>query len=224
MKPRPLTQKLNEFLADGLAHVIFDAINTHKLNDHGSALSLEPDSKIPMINSNGISASEYIALLDNNSYSTVFNDGAISIIQAKFKNQKLHSHRYIFIPCPLDQQFISNRPNDIPLSDWVKEVINTEGITSLKSTGYIRFDCVRDLQKTKDPHPVSHMTFSSGDCRVPVHSPLSISAFFNFLFDNFYRRHRYLWLKHSSFLNCEGTEDTITLEEQMIHHIHCMRD
>lgn len=222
MKPRPLTEKFNEFLTEGLAKNLFEAISIHKLQDFGNIQSLSPMSDIPMISSNGITALEYLKLLDENCYSAVFSDGSIVIVQTKFIDSKLDSHRYIYVPCPIDQEHISIRPADIPLADWIREVIDAEGLSSFKSTGYVRFDCVRGLVNTKDPHPVSHMTFSSGDCRVPVHSPLSISAFFNFLFDNFYRTNREFWLNYSSFLDCDGTEDTITSQEQMLHHIYCL--
>jgi hypothetical protein len=53
-----------------------------------------------------------------------------------------------------------------------------------------------------------------------VRGPLSIADFLNFVFDNFYRQHRPIWLDYSSHMTCLGTEATITLAEQQLHHVH----
>jgi len=221
MKPIPLTKKLNEFLSEGLANDVFEAVNFHTLRDLGSVQKLGPDIDFPMMASGGVSAEEYVKVLEDNNYSAVFKDGSIIVIQVSFEGVRLHSHRYIYLPCPIDQQYISIRSPDIPLADWVRGVVDIEGTESVKSAGYIRFDCVRDLPPTDEPHPVSHMTFASGDCRVPVYRPLSISEFLNFVFDNFYRQSRNLWLDFAPHLNCDGTEETITIAEQGLHHIYC---
>lgn len=219
MRPIPLAKKLNDFLGEGLSSEIFEAVNFHKVEERRNGASLAPNIEIPMIGSNGVTADEYLLLLDNNAYSAVFKDGAIIIIQASFENDNLKSHRYIYLPCPIRQDYISVRSFNDPLSDWVRDIVEVEGVSSMTSRGYVRFDYIKLPDDPIDPHPVSHMTFGSGDCRVPVHSPLSISAFLNFIFDNFYRQHRRTWLEYSSHLTCYGIEETITREEQLLHHL-----
>lgn len=221
MRPRPLCDKLNEFLTAGLASDIFLAIQTHLLKVDGRKQLLDPAVAPGMVSAGGISVDEFLSILDENRYSAVFTDGALLLIQCTFVDERLDTHRYSYIPCPVDPQLLQLRPDEVTLADWLRDSVFTEGVSVFRSTGTYRFDCVR-LAPSRDqsPHPISHFTFGSSDCRVPVRSPLSIADFLNFVFDNFYREHRRVWLDYSSYLTCTGTDMTITVEEQQLHHLH----
>jgi hypothetical protein len=115
------------------------------------------------------------------------------------------------------------RPEEITFADWLRDSIFGEGIGVFRSFGTYRFDCVRTPpERSTAPHPVSHFTFGSAECRLPLRGPMSVADFLNFLFDNFYRRYRRFWLNYAPHLDCEGTDSTITWEEQQLHHIQWM--
>jgi hypothetical protein len=221
MRPRSLCDKLNEFLVTGLADDVFLAIQYHLLDGNERRQSLGPPSPPGMVSAGGISMDEFLTILDENRYTAVFTDGALLMIQCTFINGELETHRYSYIPCPVDQSLVPFRPEEMPLADWLRDSVLAEGVAAFRSTGTYRFDCTR-VKPTRDdnPHPVSHLTFGSPDCRIPVRGPLSIADFLNFVFDNFYRQHRSTWLNYSSYLRCHGTDATITADEQQFHHLH----
>ena len=221
MRPRPLCDKLNEFLTTGLANEVFLAIQPHLLEDSGRRQSLGPVTAPGMVSAGGISITEFLEILDQNCYSAVFADGALLVMQCTFINDQIDTHRYSYIPCPVDSTLLSLRPEEITLADWLRDSVLADGIDVFRSTGTYRFDCIRVVpSRDTSPHPVSHLTFASSDCRVPVRGPLSIADFLNFVFDNFYRQHRLIWLDYSSHLTCMGTDATITREEQQLHHLN----
>ena len=221
MRPRPLCDKLNEFLVAGLANDIFLATETHLLEVNGRRQFLSPKAAPGMVSPGGISITEFLNILDENRYSAVFTDGALLIIQCTFVDDQLDNHRYSYIPCPVDQSLLLVRPDEISLADWLRDSVLAEGVGVFRSTGTYRFDCTRiKPPRGTSPHPISHLTFASSDCRMPVRGPLSITDFLNFVFDNFYRQHRPNWLDYSSHLTCSGTLSTITLDEQQLHHVH----
>jgi len=221
MRPRALCDRLNQFLVTGLTNEVFLAVQHHILDGPPRRQTLSPVSAPGMISPAGISANEFLGILDENRYSAVFADGALVIIECAFADDHLESHRYSYIPCPVDSALLLLRPEEITIADWLRDVVLAEGIGVFRSVGTYRFDCTRIVPLTRtNPHPLSHLTFASADCRVPVKGPLSIADFMNFIFDNFYRHHRRLWLDYSSHLTCIGTEPTITWEEQQLHHLH----
>lgn len=220
MKPRELCTKINEFLEQGFAEGVFLAIQTHLLDHTTIGETLTPPNAIGMLSDRGVSLDEYVALLEGNRYSAVCDDYALLTIECTFIRGKLESHRYGYIPCPFDQELMSLRPEDVTMADWIKESVLPIGNSAFRSVGTYRFDCVRKPPKKSDaPHPVSHLTFASPDCRIPIRSPLSLSSFFDFLFDNFYRHHANFWRKYSPFMNCVGTDDTISADELVRHHL-----
>jgi hypothetical protein len=121
MRPRPLCNKLNEFLTAGLEKEIFLAIQPHLLDGDGGRQSLGPQAAPGMISAGGISIDEFLAILDENRYSAVFPDGALLIIQCTFSNDELDSHRYSYIPCPVDPSSLLSRPDEITLADWLRD-------------------------------------------------------------------------------------------------------
>ncbi len=221
MKPTQICEVLNRFLLDGFASDIFQAYQTHKIDVHGDRIKLVPVEDLGMISSGGISVGEYIDILDRGAYSAVFMDGSIIYIQATFNGHSIDSHRYFFIPCPFYEKATMSKPSHFTLADWLRDSVELEGVEAFRSVGTYRFDCVRELPKdTSVPHPISHMTFGSADCRIPVKGPLSISYFMHFIFDNFFRPQRPFWLGYSSYLNSGDTEITITNLEIQQHHLN----
>lgn len=221
MKPKQLCEVLNRFLVDGLAEDIFDNVQHHNLETRNGKSFLAPVKQIGMLSNGGISVVEYAELLDNGAYSAVFMDGSIISIETTFRDGNVESHRYFFIPSPFDQKMLMSRSAHIPLADWIKDSIELEGVEKFRSVGTFRFDCVRLHEgPLQAPHPVSHMTFGSVDCRIPVKGPLSIAYFLHFVFDNFYRPYRAFWLNYSSHLTSSKTEITITEEELLQHHLN----
>lgn len=220
MKPRELCSKLNECFEHGMGEGVFMAIQPHLLRETSSGETLSPPNPIGMLSDCGISLPEYVLLLEEDRYSAVFDDYALLTVECAFVRGKLETHRYGYIPCPLDKTLMYLRPEDVPISDWIKESVLAEGYGVFRSAGTYRFDCVRTApKKTADPHPVSHLTFGSPNCRLPVRAPLSPSNFLHFLFDNFYDHHSAFWAKYAPFLGCGGVDDTISTDELVRHHI-----
>ena len=220
MRPRGLCDKLNQVLDEGLAGEVFLAVQHHSLTGPPSLQTLGPRMPIGMVSPGGIGAEEFIQLLETGRYSAVFADAAIMTLECTFNRERLEAHRYTFIPCPFDPELISMRPEVIPIADWLRESVLPCGASVTRSVGTFRFDCVRTQPRlARDPHPVSHLTFGSAECRLPVRGPLSPTDFLNFIFDNFYRAHRRFWLDHAPYLTCAGVEPTITWEEEQLHHI-----
>lgn len=218
MRPRSLCNKLNEFFAEGLEEGVFLAVQTHLIEVVSATRELlGPAEKIGMLSDYGVSVPEYIGLLDANRYSAVFDDLAILTIECRFETDRVHSHRYSYIPCPVRLEFTVGSEL-LSTADWVRSLVEAGGVASFKSVGTYRFDF--DPTPTKHKyHPVSHFTFAAPSCRLPVRSPLSIAGLLDFLFDNFYRRHADFWNSYAPHLNFQGVEDTITAEEMLLHHL-----
>ncbi len=164
-----------------------------------------------MLTNGGVTAHEYVKLLEDGAYSLVFADGAVAYIECTFEGNSLHSYRFFYIPSPFEGNHTVGLPGDIPLADWLRMILEDQGVQCLKSVGALRFDCVRGLPtNVNQPHPVSHLTMMTGDCRIPIRGPVQISTFFHFIFDNFQRSARPLWLQFSSYLAFDHSEVTIT--------------
>jgi hypothetical protein len=221
MRPRALCNKLNELFERGLGEGVFLAIQPHLLTQHRRFETLEPAVALGMLSDFGVSISEYLDLLENNRYSAVFSDYAVVTIQCTFASERLRTHRYSYVPCPVRPELMADRSAEEALADWIRSGIAAAGIESFRSVGTYRFDFVDvTTRQDTDPHPVSHFTFASPNCRLPVRSPMGISQLFHFLFDNFYRRYRRFWQEFAPFLSCFGIEDTITADEQLLHHLN----
>lgn len=220
MKPGLLARNIDEFLADGFAEDIFLAIQGHVAKEAGGKWELGPYFYSGMISEGGISIEDYIRILDSNSYSAVFFDGSVIILQARFDEQNISSHRYFYIPCPVDRNAVIGRPPDVMLSDWLKEYLDEEGIAGFRSVGTYRFDFIELEEPPKEPHPISHLTFASPGCRIPVKSPLSPSLFIDFVFYNFYFSIWGFYKKYRDQLICLGLDESISAEERERLHLH----
>lgn len=211
---------LNRFLIYGFEKGIFQAIQVHILKEYRAGVVFSPPTGMGMIENGGISPDEYLCILEEGRYSAVFDDGAIIYLECKFEGERLVDHRYFFIPCPFATETITSKPDHFALADWLKDSLELEPRNCVRSKGVFRFDCVRAPTQGAEPHPISHLTFAAGGCRIPIRGPLQISSYFNFIFDNFYRDYRPLWLSFSSYLKFDESETTITGDEQMLHHLH----
>lgn len=220
MRPRELCSRINDFLVDGLAVGAFDAIQSHILEGPPASLRLTPVVAPGMISPGGVSVPEFISLLEDNAYSAVFHDGALIVLQCIFKGDDLYSHRYTYIPCPVSRAILSQRREEDGLAEWLRDAVEVDP-TIFRSLGTYRFDCVRvAVADGAGPHPVSHFTFGSPECRLPVRAPMSPAGFFDFLIENFYRSLRRLWRPYAPHLQCYGAQDTITSEERRLYHFN----
>jgi len=221
MNPHSACSILNRLFFHGVGEGHFYAAQTHSVSETGNVRKLKPSASIGMLTNGGVTAAEYVKILEDGAYSVVFQDGAIAYIECTFHGNTLDSYRFFYIPSPFDTEHIVELPSDIPLADWLRMVLEDRGALCLKSVGALRFDCVRGLPAdVHEPHPVSHLTMITGDCRIPIRGPLQISAFLHFIFDNFQRSARPCWLQFSSYLAFDTSEVTITPEESAVFHIN----
>lgn len=220
MNEGAIVKILNNFLFFGYGKGIFEAVEPHRITDRDGVIQLSSQFEVGMIENGGVRIDEYLRLLEENRYSAVFDNGDIIGIQCRFEEGGILGHRYIYLPCPFSDKTVTSKPKKASLSEWLRDRAELEPRETFRSRGSFRFDCDRDPPKRGDPHPISHFTFSSGHCRMPVRGPLQISAFLNFVFDNFYRDYRPVWLSFSSHLKLKEDEITITQEEANLHHFN----
>ena len=211
---------MNEFLIDGFGAGAFLAFQTHLLQGPELKQDFGPAVLHNMISPGGVGIAEFISILDDGAYSAVFHDGAVVILQCRFAGDALSAHRYSYIPCPVDQNIINGRPDEVELADWLRDLMADPSSDAFRSRGTYRFDFVLNATVNQDdPHPISHLTFGSPACRMPVRAPLSPGNFFDILFQNFYRPYLPLWEPISPHLRCNGIDDTITAAELITHHL-----
>lgn len=212
---------LNRFFFRGLEEGVFNAVQTHVVIEEAGYASFHPVSTIGMLSNGGITCAEYLSLLEDGTYSGVFSDGSIIYMECRYVRNSLFEHRYFFVPCPFLEETLLGRPDHIPLGDWLRDSMELEGASCLKSVGAMRFDCVREPPvELENPHPVSHLTFGSGDCRLPLRGPLPVSSFLHFIFDNYFRPLRFFWLDFAPYIQLDDTEVTITAAEMSRHHLN----
>jgi len=212
---------INRFFFHGLAEGYFYAAQTHSVSESGAIQRLKPPVSIGMITNGAITADEYVKILEEGAYSVVFLDGAIVYIECTFNDSVLDNYRFFYIPSPFDAAHTLELPHELPMADWLRMVLEDQGAQCLKSVGALRFDCVRGLNANVDePHPVSHLTMITGDCRIPIRGPVQINTFLHFIFDNFQRSARPWWLQFSSYLTFDASEVTITTSESSVLHIN----
>ena len=220
MRPRPLCTKLNEMLTSGLELGVFSAIQTHVVTGPLGRETLGPTTDIGMVSDFGVSLPEFVRLLEKQQFSAVFDDYSILMIECSFSADRIRRHRYSYIPCPVEPRLIVDRPQLIPIDEWISDRVSTAQSSPFRSMGTYRFDFDMALAESLvEGHPASHLTFASPSCRMPVCSPMSISHFLNFIFDNFQRPAARFWSDYAPFLTSTGIESTITEQEQLLHHI-----
>lgn len=220
-RPVDICNNINRFFYQCLEDGVIEAFQNHKTDYSSTNQFFGPVTSIKMISSNGVTFKEYISILDENSYSAVFSDASIISIQCVFEQNIIKAHRYMYIPCPVGVKLLKNRRSDIPLADWLRCADSNDLPSTYHSSGYMRFDYSTDIPKNNDdPHPISHLTFGSPTCRIPVKAPLSPSGFLEFIFENFYRYYQKKWRRFEPHLRCRELDDTISTSEAAKHHFN----
>jgi hypothetical protein len=177
------------------------------------------------------SISEYRAFLTGNHFSFLLNEGSLVQISFDFRHDKMLAHRYCFYPCPLmlaPQSYMNiDELSDLlelelirqvqalqPNPDVDDEISNgTGGLLRLRSP--IRFDFESETRVAKEPE--SHLHLSSSGARVPVHAPVSLAHFIQFVLRHFYPGFvsALEGVKFDQFNRC------ITESDEMELHINC---
>lgn len=208
MNPISAVTVLNSFLYEGYAQGIFRHVNTHLATQGASrTFSVAPAIEVGMIDTKNLSYDEYIRLISEERYSAILLDYSLLSIEWETKGTEIVRHRYMYIPCPVRSDVISERPVEIEIADYFSQLDRKLLGDYLISQGYLRFDYTKDIVLKDIHHPIAHMTTISSDCRVAMRSPLSVGDFFNFIFDNFYPSHASFWLDYQPHLRtlCEDT-------------------
>lgn len=226
MRPGPICDIFNRFLFRGLELKVFDAVQPHVVSGVAPSFSLRSAANIGMLTNGGVTPHEYLELIGSGRFSAVFFDGSILSVECRFNDETIWDHRYYYIPCPFVEEVVVSRTPHIPLWDWLSDSLILEGSNCLQSKGALRFDCVRDGVDAErgDPHPISHLTFASSECRIPVRGPLQLAAFLHFIFDNYYRDYRDVWLGFAPYLPNEEIAVTISEEESSRPHLNWLAD
>lgn len=124
------------------------------------------------------SVEQYFDDLYCRNYGMLLCNGGLIQVAYSLEKRKLVSHRYCYIPPPLN---FTNRKSILDFADKPnKESIINKQIF-LRSR--IRFDYNKGHED--DIHPESHFTFISDDCRIPVRGGLAVKQFIRFIFKNF---------------------------------------
>ncbi|MBW9335598.1 DUF2290 domain-containing protein [Herbaspirillum sp. RU 5E] len=224
MNPRSAVTVLNRFLYEGLASDLFLHVNSHVVRDHGHDLTtLAPSADIGMIATTGLTLTEYVSLLAEERYSAIFNDYSIFSVECTFNGTEITRHRYTYIPCPLSQALMAQRPTYMAIADYIEQVDSEKLRENFLSQGHVRFDFAKDEVDPEIFHPLSHLTLISSDCRIALRAPLSISDFLTFIFDNFHSHHSKDWLEYRPQLT-SACEDTIRDEETTRIHMFWMTE
>jgi hypothetical protein len=113
-------------------------------------------------------------------YNLKMIDGALILMQYRFVNEKLISHRLSFFPSPNLFSF-QNEP-ELYLEDEIYADIVDRRVVAAP----IRFDY--DISAAVEcTHPVSHMTLGQyKNCRIPVSAGVTPFVFLSFIIRNFY--------------------------------------
>lgn len=120
---------------------------------------------------------QFLHDVQTKNFSIILCDGSLVQIQYELERNKIVSHRYCYIPLPVN---VLN-PSDIDsLERQIRLSIQNDQVF-LRSR--IRFDY--DQGQEDHVHPESHLTFISQNCRIPVRGGLGIKRFFRFIYGNF---------------------------------------
>ena len=220
MRPAEACNVLNDFLYSGLSVNIFERVSTHRIIAGNGTVAIMPSKRLGIVGDGSVSIQEYLSILREDRISAVYADGSIIYVECIFRGERLFEHRYIFLPTPFSEACILDRPAGSRLEEWLTTCLDEYGVDCIRSVGMIRFDCVRQsLPNPEDPHPITHLTFASNNCRIPVQGPVQIRSFIDFVFDHYYRSIRFHWLDFASQIRLRSDEITIRNEEMFLHHL-----
>jgi hypothetical protein len=152
---------------------------------------------------------EYRDLVLRRQYTCALIDGSLLQLSFTFNNARLIRNRLCFYPCPLALDQAQWNPEEIPLLDFLDDLLveefdylidsmagNTAGTRTarLRMRGPIRFDFAPDQQANN--HPASHVHIAGEDVRLPVFGPLSAGHFIRFIVRHFYPK---MWVTTHPF-------------------------
>lgn len=219
MNPKSTVDALNRFLYAGLGNNLFLHVNTHTLRTHGEeTVVLSPAAEIGMVALEGLTLKEYVELVASERYSAILYDYSLISIECVFSEGRIARHRYMYIPCPISQELLSQRPEDMEVADYLEQIDSDNLKRHFLSHGHVRFDYTNDPVNSDIFHPLSHLTFISSDCRIALKAPISISEFLTFLFDNFYSHYAKSWIDYQPHLK-SICEDSIRDHETTRMHL-----
>ena len=159
---------------------------------------------------------EFRELVEKRQYTMILLDGSLLQLSYVFERNNLVKHRLGYFPCP----FVMD-PSDITglgLIDLI-DILELDGFSdSIRLRSPLRFDYDRDA--AKPGHPASHLHLSHEECRVPVHSPLCIGRFLDFVFRHFYPT---IWEEQSFIRRWPRQRLTRCIDEQDRKHLHFER-
>ena len=154
----------------------------------------------------------YAELRALRAYNMKMIDGALLLMQYRFVNDKLLSHRLTFFPSPNLMAF-QNEPLQYLEDEIFADIIGRQ-VVALP----IRFDYDEAAAVTRE-HPVSHMTLGQyKDCRIPVSAGLTPSVFLAFILRNFYHTEQ---ISYEEAIKpfYDGFPDSIVSEEEQLLHV-----
>jgi len=220
MNPKSTIETLNRFLYHGYGGGLFTHVVNHSFRETSMGIfSIGPIQDIGMIATSGLTFEEYLELISNQRYSAILYDYSLLCIECQITNGEISRHRYMYIPCPLRNDVVAGRPDEIEVADFLSQVDRATLNEKMLSQGYFRFDFTNNPSPKGIYHPQSHLTLMSPDCRIGLKSPISISEFLTFIFDNFYPNSSKLWLDYQPHLKVICKE-TIREEESSRMHLY----
>lgn len=158
---------------------------------------------------------EYIFALKWGEYSAVLFDGSVLQIEYTVVDGDVTKHRLSYFPCPIEIDLTSTHSFDEPLDQAVMQVLAAGDPKLVRPFAAIRFDYDRDVSDEK--HPMSHFSFISADCRMPVQSPVGLKRFLAFVFGNFYGDRKDDWSAVIDELHFDFPSSILDHESQLTH-------
>ncbi|MCG7406586.1 DUF2290 domain-containing protein [Paenibacillus sp. ACRRX] len=153
----------------------------------------------------------YNELYTDRNFNIKMVDGTLIQLMYMVYNDKLVSHRLAVFPNPYLEQF-QNEPEIYEKEDLYADIL-AKSIVPIP----IRFDYNEDMHD--EYHAKSHASFGQyKNCRIPVHAPITPTAFVDFILRNFYSN------AYRNFNNLRKTEieleRTISIDEEKLIHFN----
>jgi hypothetical protein len=156
-------------------------------------------------------AEVYQELNDSENYNVKMIDGALLQLLYTYKDSNLSSHRLAFFPSPFLHDF-QNEP-EIYEEDEIYADIIAKNILPVP----VRFDYDPENYKELD-HPKCHLTLGQfKNCRIPVCSPITPSAFTAFILRSFYNTAFSKFTDDLTFPSSLFDETIAPIEKKIIH-------
>ena len=124
----------------------------------------------------------YKIMKERRAYNFKMIDGALVLLQYRFKSGEIIAHRLCFYPSPNLLEF-QNEPEL-----YIEDEIYADILDKQVVTVPLRFDFDNDEGTAKPiEHPISHLTIGQyKNCRIPVSAAITPFHFLSFILRNFY--------------------------------------